>query len=400
MRITSGVIALFLLVDSIIILAVSQLRHEESAPGIISVIWAFFIATWTIVADRIVASGKKEEEVRLTGREETRRTLKEWLAILIGTIFLIIFAVISVLLTATIIIRAVDAGLPMPGTRYRVDGGKYDVHFACVGNSTASQPTLLLESGESPVEGGFEPWAANAYSNGTISRYCYWDRPGYAYSDNAPSPHSAGMSATALSEVIALSGEEGPWIVAGAGYGAIVARIFASSHAHDVAGLLLVDPLHEDLLYRIGAPGVGFALWGYGILSPLGLFRIPGALFKGRTRQDRVYGDRASQSGKLIKAHLQENLVAESFTKNEILSARNILEKDIPLVVVSSAVEVSKSREWADKQEASTKISEDLLMWSVVKGVGHEVWRSMAGRDAMESGLGKLVKAAKVKRSS
>ncbi|OCK93627.1 uncharacterized protein K441DRAFT_677934 [Cenococcum geophilum 1.58] len=52
--------------------------------------------------------------------------------------------------------------------------------------------------------------------NSTISRYCYWDRPGYAWSDNAPSLHSAGVSADALSEALARAGEEGPWILVSA----------------------------------------------------------------------------------------------------------------------------------------------------------------------------------------
>jgi len=324
------------------------------------------------------------------------------LGVLIATIILIFYIVIVVLMTATLILRARDASLKMQGQRIYVDGHKYQVHLACVGNATHASsgkksPTVLLEAGEYPSELDFENWTYNSYTNGTIDRYCYWDRPGYAWSDNAPSPHSAGMSATALSEALAKSGEEGPWILVSAGYGSIVSRIFSSTHPHDVAGILLIDPLHEDLLSRIGNAKRGFVLWGYGIISPLGIERVLGALFKGRTREDRVYGKSAYQGGKFIKAQLQENLVADSLTKNDISSARIIQSKNTPLVVVSSGIECRTDREWEKKQDDLTKLTNKLLDWTVVNKAPHQVWKTLEGRKAMEKGLQKLVKAAAAK---
>jgi hypothetical protein len=186
MRTSTIIIAVFLLVDMIIILAVSRVRAEESWVGIASVIWATVIALWCAVTDRVVAWGKREEEERLTGRPETRRTLKEWLGVLLATTILIIYIIIVVLMTATLILRARDATLEMEGQRIYVDGHKYQVHLACVGNVTRSSagkrsPTVLLEAGEFPAELDFENWTFNSYQNGTIDRYCYWDRPGYAW---------------------------------------------------------------------------------------------------------------------------------------------------------------------------------------------------------------------------
>jgi len=48
------------------------------------------ISVWTVITDRTVAWGKSEEEERLTGRQETRRTLFEWTSVLLSTIILII----------------------------------------------------------------------------------------------------------------------------------------------------------------------------------------------------------------------------------------------------------------------------------------------------------------------
>lgn len=396
MRIEAAIVGVLLLVDMIVIVSVARVRQEEGWVGITSVVWAVLIAIWSLVTDRVVAWGKREEEERLTGRPENRRTLKEWLSVFLAAFLLVVFMLIIILMTATLIIRSRDASLEMYGDMWFVDGDKYEVHLACVGNVTYTgkrrNPTVLLEAGEEPAEYDFEHWAYGAFTNSTIDRYCYWDRPGYAWSDNAPSPHSAGMAATALSEALAKAGEEGPWILVSAGYGSIVSRIFSSTHRDGVEGIMLVDGLHEDLLNRVGSAGRGFVLWGYGIISPLGFQRIIGALFRGRTREDRVYGRDAYQSGKFIKAQLQENLVAESLTKNEVLSARTIQKESVPLVVVSSGVKVRSDREWESKQEDLTKITSNLLDWTVVNKAPHQVWQTYDGRTEMEKGLKKLVK--------
>jgi hypothetical protein len=185
MRVSTIIITGLLVIDMIIILAVSRVRSEESWVGVASVIWATVIAFWCAVTDRVVAWGKREEEERLTGRPETRRTAKEWLGVLIATVILIFYIAITILMTATLILRARDASLQMEGDRIFVDGHKYQVHLACVGNITHSggkrSPTVLLEAGENPSELDFENWTYNSFQNGTISRYCYWDRPGYAW---------------------------------------------------------------------------------------------------------------------------------------------------------------------------------------------------------------------------
>lgn len=398
MRVCQGILAVLLLVDLIIIVAVARLRAEEGPPGIASVVWVTLMAAWCVATDRIVTWGKREEEERLTGRPETRRTLKEWLAVLAATVVLVVYILIAVLMTATLVIRSSDASLEYDGQRVSVDEGRYKVHLSCYGNATVDaagkrSPTVLLEAGEEPLEFDFERWAYSAVKNNTISRYCYWDRPGYAWSDNAPSPHSAGMSADNLAEALAVEGEEGPWILVSAGYGSIVSRIFSARNDQSVAGIMLVDPLHEDLLYTIGSATRGFMLWGWGVLSPIGVQRIIGALFSGQTREDRVYGNAVYLGGKYIKAQLQENLVATSFTKNEIITARRIQSNfNAPLVVVSSGIRANKNKEWKDKQEDLTKITGNLVGWDIVKKAPHEVWQTQDGRDIMEKRLADLVK--------
>ncbi|KAJ5038752.1 uncharacterized protein L3040_006432 [Drepanopeziza brunnea f. sp. 'multigermtubi'] len=393
------IVAVVLLLDMILIITVPRLRVEEGWVGIASVIWAVLIAIWTIITDRIVAWGKREEEERLTGRAESRRTLGEWTSVLFSTVVLIAMAAVAILLSATLILRSRDSSLHAPGERIFVDGAKYQIHLYCEGSTNVTNaagkklPTVLFEAGDGPFEHGMISIATNALANGSISRYCYSDRPGFGWSDNSPSPFSAGMAADVLSEALARAGEDGPWVLASAGVGSIYSRIFSSRHGGDVQGLLLIDPLHEDLLYRLGSPHRGFLLWAWGIISPLGLDRTPAAIFKGRTREDRVYGRSAYQNGKFIKAKLQESLVADSLTKNEVSSARHIQSETTPLALISSGIEIKRDRTWEQKQEDLSHLTNNLISWDIVSKAPSEVWRTLNGREIIEKRLAELVHA-------
>ncbi|KKK17820.1 hypothetical protein AOCH_003820 [Aspergillus ochraceoroseus] len=400
MTIWGLVLALFLFIDMCVTVSVPRIRVEEGWVGIATVVWATLIAIYNIVQNRSVAWGKREEEERLTGREETRRSLREWFAVFTETLFMAVIAIISILFMATLILRARDATLPAPGGKYYVSARNYQVHLACVGehvNETTSgettpPPTLILEAGEGPAEHTLQPFIDELYQKGAIARYCYWDRPGFGWSDNAPSPFSAGMAADSLSEALALAGEEGPWVLVSAGIGGIYSRIFASRHLLEVQGIFLIDSTHENYLDEVASSGHGFALWIRGILSPLGIDRILGAVFRGRTREDRVFGRSAYQTGKFIRAKLQENLVAASMTASEISAARHVQMPDTALTVISSDEEVRKSKKWAKCQEDLTMITRNLKNWDIVENAPHEVWRTVEGRQVIEKRLRDMIK--------
>lgn len=188
------VMAVLLLIDMIVIVAVPKIRHEEVWTGVASVVWTLLMAVWTLVADRTVQWGKAEEEQRLTGREESRRSLVEWAEVLLSTVFLSLLVAVAFLLTCTLIQRAVDAQVTPPGVLYWVDGDKYQIHLHCHGNTTDTSgqklPTVLFEGGEDAVEYGLWQFADNAVTNGSFSRYCFADRPGMAWvSPTRPEPN-------------------------------------------------------------------------------------------------------------------------------------------------------------------------------------------------------------------
>lgn len=363
--------------------------------GTVSVVWSLLISLWTLLVDRTVKWGKAEEEERLTGRAETRRTLVEWLEVLIATIAYSIMTAAAVLLTLTIILRALDAGVAPPGKRYWVDSNQYQIHVHCHGNKTDYKghelPTVLFEAGEQPVEQGLWQFADNAVTNGSIARYCFADRPGVAFSDSAPSPLSVGFATDVLSEALVKAGERGPWVIASAGVGSLYSRVFSSRNGPEVEALVLIDPLHEDYLKQLGAPGRGFLLWLRGAISPLGLDRLSGAIFRGRTSRDRIYGRSSQQDGKTILAQLQESLVAGSFSKRDVDSSREVQRNDTALVVISSGRQIKNDKSWEKKQRDLTKLTDNLKHWDIVDDAPHEIWQTLEGRDKLEKRLRQLV---------
>ena len=177
--------AAVLLVDAVIILLVPGLRHAEMWVGIVSVAWAAAMAVWFVVVDITAQWGKAEEEQRLTGRPEDRRTLLEWIGVMLSTIALTIMALVVILMTSMLTLRAFDYGLEPPGEKYWVDGDRYQIHLYCHGNKTGpagiKTTTVLFEGGEDPVEQGLWQFAENAVKNGSIGRFCFADRPGMAW---------------------------------------------------------------------------------------------------------------------------------------------------------------------------------------------------------------------------
>lgn len=384
-----------LLVNAILALSVQMVRYQEGWVGTVSVLWALLMSLWVLLADRTVEWGKAEEEERLTGRAESRRSVAEWGRVLVETAGLFALCLAIMLMTLTLMLRSVDAGVAPPGKLHWVDGSQYRMHVFCEGNSTTPEgytlPTVLLEGGEHPVEDGLWQLARDAQGNGSFPRYCFVDRPGFAWSDTAPSPLSAGMEAVAASEALDKAGERGPWVVAGAGVGAYYSRVFASQHGNEVVGLVLIDALHDDDLADLGSMRRGLLLWMWGILSPLGLDTLPGALFKGRRSVDRIWGASSRHNSKHVFARLQESSVADSFTRRDVEVSRAMMRRDLPLAVVSSGRRVEGDAAWEGKQRNLTRLTGELRAWDVVEGAPHEVWKTGDGRRVIEERLREMV---------
>jgi pimeloyl-ACP methyl ester carboxylesterase len=153
-------------------------------------------------------------------------------------------AVLGLLLISTVyqaVSSAADASnLPAPGRLVDVGGRK--LHIGCTGQGS---PTVILEGGA--AEWSIH-WQAVQPQVAGFARVCSYDRAGYGWSDPAPGAVTAGRIADDLRALLQAAGEKGPYVLVGHSMWGMAARLYQSRYPDEVAGLVLVETLHEDEL--------------------------------------------------------------------------------------------------------------------------------------------------------
>jgi pimeloyl-ACP methyl ester carboxylesterase len=129
-----------------------------------------------------------------------------------------------------------------------VDVGGRRLHVHCTGKG----PTVLLIPGAGAFS--FDWSLVRAKAEGSF-RVCSADRAGFAWSDPPAGDVSAAGVAADLRAALRGAGERAPYVVVGHSYGAIYARVLQQRWPDEVAGMVLVDPSHEDMLLAVGRMG-------------------------------------------------------------------------------------------------------------------------------------------------
>lgn len=146
-------------------------------------------------------------------------------------------------------LASAPAAQPKPRTGKLVDLGGQRLYLDCRGKGT---PTVLLEAGAGDPS---LAWALVQPRVAKFTRVCRYDRGGYLWSDPGSRPRTYAQLALELRTALDRSDVRPPYVLAGQSYGGLVVRGFAKRYAHDVAGVVLVDAVHEDerIVYG-GAP--------------------------------------------------------------------------------------------------------------------------------------------------
>jgi pimeloyl-ACP methyl ester carboxylesterase len=130
---------------------------------------------------------------------------------------------------------------PPPGRLVDVDGRK--LHLFCTGSGS---PTVVFEAGASSFAIDFSLVQADL---ARTSRVCSYDRLGHGWSD--PSGDKDPDTPTTLHALLETAGEKPPFVLAGASRGGLHVRRFAARYPEEVAGLVLIDPTHEERLFTV-----------------------------------------------------------------------------------------------------------------------------------------------------
>jgi pimeloyl-ACP methyl ester carboxylesterase len=167
-----------------------------------------------------------------------RNRLVFWtVRILLGLLALIVLLALGGATYEAIMAAGDGKRYPPPGQL--VDVGGYSLHLHCIGQGS---PTVVLDAGL----GGFSlDWGAVQPQIATSTRVCAYDRAGLGWSEPGPAPRSPQQFASELRALLTNGGVEGPYVLVAHSLSGKTARLFASQHPDEVAGMVLVDARHE-----------------------------------------------------------------------------------------------------------------------------------------------------------
>jgi pimeloyl-ACP methyl ester carboxylesterase len=264
---------------------------------------------------------------------------------------------------------------PPPGQL--VDVGDYRLHLQCVGQGS---PTVVLDAGL----GAFSlDWGAVQPEIATSTRVCAYDRAGLGWSDPGPRPRSPQQFANELHTLLINAGIQGPYVLVAHSISGKTARLFASQHPNEVAGMVLIDARHEsvdehltpeqvkaedteqrqfqDMIKWMARFGLVRLLW-----APAWPSVLPGS--------ENLSPDTRTAIG-VLQARPRQivNALAEGqgrMDSNTQLRAAAPLG-DVPVVVVASSQSIDHLPYWKEAQQIMTGLSSNSRL--IVAPSGHTV---------------------------
>ena len=118
------------------------------------------------------------------------------------------------------------------------------MNLYCTGQGS---PTVVFDSG---LGDGMMVWAFVQPLIAAEVRACSYDRAGLGFSDPSPRPGTAANIVDDLHLLLQAARIAPPYVLAGHSLGGMNIKLFAETYFPEVAGLVFVDPSHEDLTER------------------------------------------------------------------------------------------------------------------------------------------------------
>ena len=126
-----------------------------------------------------------------------------------------------------------------------VDIGDRRLFLRCIGSGG---PTVILEGGYGD-DGTI--WGPVQLPVARFARVCSYDRAGLMRSDPPGHyPRTADEVVADLHALLTAAEVKPPYVLVGHSFGALYVRLYAATYPDEVAGLVLVDPWHEDFYFH------------------------------------------------------------------------------------------------------------------------------------------------------
>ncbi len=133
-----------------------------------------------------------------------------------------------------------------------------------------SQFTVVMDAGFSC---NCLDWSLVQPEIARFARVVTYDRAGYAWSDVSPLDRTSKNIVAELRAMLKNAQIPGPYILVGHSFGGCNMQIYASQYPQEVAGLILVDSVHEDQMNILQPPALKYFQLLTGAIY-LGAFRL------------------------------------------------------------------------------------------------------------------------------
>lgn len=229
-----------------------------------------------------------------------------------------------------------------------VDIGGWTLNIHCVGEGG---PVVIFES---PGAGPGLLWQPIQDELAKFTRSCWYDRAGEGWSDPGPFPRTSIAIAKDLHELLQRAGVPAPYLLVGASFGGLNARVYGHLYPKECAGFVLVDSAHEDeplraprfYLARTAPP----SLWrpldlAFTAAAEIGLIRLLQSplLSEPRGRQAELHGsqlvvERLRRQPKSVASNVLTGVVMPA----TLAEARSVTSlRDRPLIVLAAGKPLS-----------------------------------------------------------
>lgn len=225
-----------------------------------------------------------------------------------------------------------------PGSIVKVDGRS--VH-AIISGEENGNTTVILDAG---LSGNCLAWCLVQPELSKFTRVVSFDRAGYGWSDTRSGLSTSQEVVNDLKRALDKMGISPPYILVGHSFAGLNMRLFASQYPDEVAGIVLVDAVHENRYLkeemntdrsRQYVKSLKQMRLGY-ITSTIGLPRLLKIPVGGRSLPAQVQNHvkHVGHTPRAYEAVYKEMLYSEESAK-QVKRAENLRE-NLPVVVISS----------------------------------------------------------------